>query len=93
MLESTKLRGWLTHPGDGMGWDGMGWDVMQRDMDKFMKRAQVNLTRFSKAKCRVLCLDQCNAQFQHRLGDEETKSSPAEKDLGVLGTVMDVSWQ
>ncbi|TRZ25000.1 hypothetical protein HGM15179_002105 [Zosterops borbonicus] len=59
-----------------------GWDVIPGDMDRLMEWAQVNLMRFSKAKCKVLHVDWYNPQFQYRLGDEEMESSPVEKDLG-----------
>ncbi|KAJ7419683.1 hypothetical protein WISP_52593 [Willisornis vidua] len=53
-------------------------DAIQRDLNKVQNWTHLNLMRFNKTKCRV-------SPYQSRLRDEQMESSPAKKDLGVLG--------
>ena len=65
-----------------------GRDAIQQDLDRLDK-----IMKFSKAKCKVLCLGWGNPKHKYRLGKEWLESS-AEEDLGVsTDERINMSWQ
>lgn len=62
-----------------------GRDAIQRELNRLERWAQVKLTRFNTAKCKVLHLGQRNPRHTYRPGGAILDSNPAEKGLGVLG--------
>jgi len=44
----------------------------------------VNLMKFNRAKCKVLCMCGGNPKHKYRLGGEWIEGSPKEKDLAML---------
>lgn len=75
ICDNIKLSGPVDTPEE--------WDASQRHLGKFEKWVHRNILRFNKTKCKVLHSGRSRPWYQHRLGDKQTKSSPAEKDLGM----------
>ncbi|KAK4809950.1 LOW QUALITY PROTEIN: hypothetical protein QYF61_002907 [Mycteria americana] len=61
-----------------------GRATLQEGLDRLEERANKNLMKFNKDKCKVLHLGKHNPGAQHRLGSTRTWSSSVERDLGVM---------
>ena len=59
-------------------------DVIQRDLNRLERWVQINLMKFSIAKCKVWHLGRRNPRHPYRLGGTVLESSPVEKDLRIL---------
>ena len=70
-----------------------GRDAIQRDHDRLERWAHVNLTKFSKAKYKILYLSWGNPQCQYRLSDELNERCTAEDLEIVVDEKLDVGQQ
>lgn len=59
-------------------------DAIHGDLDRHKRWACVKLTKFNRAKCKVLHLRHGNPRHTYRLGREVTEGHPAEQDLGMM---------
>lgn len=64
---------------------------MHRNLDKLESWVITNLVKL-KSKCQILHLGRGNLGYMYRLGNEMLRSSPTERDLGVLvGSKLNMS--
>ncbi|RMC06397.1 hypothetical protein DUI87_15831 [Hirundo rustica rustica] len=61
-----------------------GREPFQSELDRLGSWACANLMKFNKAKCKILHVGQERHKQKYRLEKEQIKSSPEEKDLGLL---------
>ena len=66
---------------------------MRGDFDNLKNCAYMNLMRFNKAKCKILCVGRGNPRYVCKWAEELIESSPEEKDLGVLMDELDKNKQ
>jgi len=59
-----------------------GQEAIQRDLDRLEHWAYVNLMRFNKPKCKILCLSEGNILYQYKLGNEMVEPCPAKNTRG-----------
>jgi len=75
-VDDTKLGGVSDTP--------EGFAAVQRNLNRLEKRAERNLMKFIKEKCKVLYLGNNNLIHQYVLGTTQMENSLTEKDLGIF---------
>ncbi|KAJ7401553.1 hypothetical protein BTVI_94735 [Pitangus sulphuratus] len=64
-----------------------------RDLDKLKQWTHVNLMRFNKATCKILCLGWASSQYSHKLQNEQIKISPEKDSVVLVDMKVDTNWQ
>jgi len=71
-----------------------GRDAIQRDLDRLVRWACMNLMKFKKTKCNILHMGRDNLKHKYSLGGQWVESSPEEKHLVLLvDEKQDMAWQ